>query len=37
MLPSGTAIKALVLGASWMLWLIGLAFTLCGAGRRREP
>jgi hypothetical protein len=37
MLASGTAFKAIVLGASWMLWLLGLAFTICAAGRRREP
>jgi len=36
MLPSGTAFKAVVLGASWLVWLVGLSFTICAAGRRRE-
>jgi hypothetical protein len=35
MLASGTALKVVLVGASWMLWLLGLAFTICGAGRRR--
>jgi hypothetical protein len=34
---TGTALKAIVVSASWMFWLLGLALTACGGGRRREP
>jgi len=34
MFPSDSAFKALLIGASWLLWLAGLAVTIC-AGRPR--
>ena len=36
MLVEGTALKAILVGASWLLWLLGLALTICVAGRRRQ-
>jgi hypothetical protein len=34
MFASDTAFKALLIGTSWLLWLVGLAVTIC-AGRPR--
>jgi hypothetical protein len=36
-LVTGTALKALVVSASWMFWLLGLVLTSCGGRRRPEP
>jgi hypothetical protein len=34
-LLEGTALKAIVVSASWVSWLLGLALTVCGRRRGR--
>jgi hypothetical protein len=34
-LVEGTALKAIVVSSSWLVWLIGLVLTACGGRRRR--
>jgi hypothetical protein len=34
MFPTGTGLEVLAIAASWTLWLLGLAFSVCG--RRRS-